>query len=195
MNNFDNLVQMLYEEINDSSAIVYHRTDNGKALWNDLISGQQFVPGNGTYYGKGCYTTYDLDSQMRRTMKGYGNYILKLKVKGLQNFFIFDPDIYKSVNHKTPANMFKEQINRFGIRTKESKNVNPQVLQKLYQNESASWFYNKTDIQDRCNGIIYSGGRHDGNVLVVYPQFVKGIVPLAVTNDDGKTWKNLEKNR
>lgn len=48
---------MLYEEINDSSAIVYHRTDNGKALWNDLISGKQFVPGNGAYYGKGCYTT------------------------------------------------------------------------------------------------------------------------------------------
>src|SRR5574344_200602 len=53
-------------------------------------------------------------------------------------------------------------------------------------------FYNKTDIQDRCNGIIYSGGRHDGNVLVVYPQFVKGIVPLAVTNDDGKTWKKID---
>jgi hypothetical protein len=181
MNNFDNLVQMLYEEINDSSAIVYHRSISGENLWNDLISGKQFVPGNGAYYGKGCYTTYDLESQLSDSMKDYGKFILKLKVKGLQNFFIFDPEIYKSVNHKDPKNMFREQTDRFNIRTKKGENIaDVSSFISYYQNESGKPFYDYTNIQDRCNGIIYSGGRHDGNVLVVYPQFVKGIVPLAV---------------
>lgn len=29
-------------------------------------------------------------------------------------------------------------------------------------------------------------------MLVVYPQFIKGIIPLAITNDDGKTWKKID---
>src|SRR5574344_2289277 len=111
MKHLDSLVYLLNEEFNDSSAIVYHRSRNGENLWNDLINGKQFVPGGGKYYGSGCYTTYDLDSQLSDSMKMYGKFILKLKVKGLQNFFIFDPDIYKSVSHKDPKNMFKEQIN------------------------------------------------------------------------------------
>ena len=123
MNNFDNLVQMLYEEINDSSAIVYHRTKTGSKLWNSLINGKQFVPGDGDFYGKGCYTTYDLNSQMKDSMKSYGNTILKFKIKNLQNFFIFNPKIYSSVNHKSSSGMLEEQIKRFGIKKNNPKRI------------------------------------------------------------------------
>ena len=89
--------------------------------------------------------------------------------------------------------MFKEQINRFGIRTRKNKKItDTSSIISDYQNESARSLYNETNFQDKCNGIIYSGGRHDGNVLVVYPQFIKGIIPLAVTDDEGKTWKKID---
>ena len=40
MKRLDNLVQLLSEEINDSSAIVYHRSRSGENLWNNLASGK-----------------------------------------------------------------------------------------------------------------------------------------------------------
>lgn len=227
MNNFDNLVQMLYEEINDSSAIVYHRTNSGEALWNDLISGKQFVPGNGDYYGKGFYSTYDLESQLGNSMKNYGNYILKAKIKNLQNFFIFDPIIYRNVNHKDPNFLLEEQWKRFNIKEKKEENDEQdsetnEILRSIFGNiengipdnknndikkyyvynnkkeiiqpQTAKNIYDNTNLMDKCSGIIYSGGRHDGNVLVVYPSFIKGIIPMAISNDEGKTWKKLDIN-
>src|SRR5574344_2167141 len=227
MNNFDNLVQMLYEEINDSSAIVYHKTNSGEALWNDLISGKQFVPGNGDYYGKGFYSTYDLESQLGNSMKNYGNYILKAKIKKVQNFFIFDPIIYRNVNHKDPNFLLEEQWKRFNIKEKKEENDEQdsetnEILRSIFGNiengipdnknndikkyyvynnkkeiiqpQTAKNIYDNTNLMDKCSGIIYSGGRHDGNVLVVYPSFIKGIIPMAISNDEGTTWKKLDIN-
>jgi hypothetical protein len=119
MKRLDNLVQLLSEEINDSSAIVYHRTGKGKELWTDLTSGKQFIPGDGDYYGKGFYATYDLESQNKEQMKAYGNTIIKAKVKNLQNFFIFDPSIYQRVNHKDPNFFLEEQWKKFNIKLKK----------------------------------------------------------------------------
>ena len=80
--------QDISEEITGGSIIVYHRTklteDNIKLLNNG------FVPGNGTLYGRGLYSTYELNDQLTPKMEEYGSIVVKLSIMDTSKILVLD---------------------------------------------------------------------------------------------------------
>jgi hypothetical protein len=80
--------QDISEEITGGSIIVYHRTklteDNVKLLNNG------FVPGNGTLYGRGLYSTYELNDQLTPKMEEYGSIVVKLSIMDTSKILVLD---------------------------------------------------------------------------------------------------------
>ena len=183
------------EDIYGNNAIVYHRTRLSDLINKVYTSG--FQPGEGDMYGKGFYSTYDLESQQRLGMEQYGDIIVKFQVS-LENFFFFDyheflkSPIYtffkkKKVAEKIiEANFLQVQLNYYGIK-KETE-----ILKKQFSSDIAIDLW-KT-IKSKVRGIIFTG-RRDGKVLVCYD--TKSVIPLSFSSDNGETFekvtpKNLE---
>jgi hypothetical protein len=84
-----NLVkQDISEEITSGSIIVYHRTklteENIKLLNNG------FLPGGGTLYGRGLYSTYELSDQLTPKMEEYGSILVKLSIMNTSKILVLD---------------------------------------------------------------------------------------------------------
>ena len=88
-------LQSFQEKVYGNLGVVYHRTKSVDIAKGILEKG--FIPGEGEMYGRGLYTTYDLESQMHdRMIDVYGPIILKFKIS-LHNFLILDYDVAKVV--------------------------------------------------------------------------------------------------
>ncbi len=82
----------LSEAVYGNMAVVYHRTSASDLINKVYTSG--FKPGNGSMYGKGFYSTYELASQEKPNMADtYGSVVIKFVVP-IEHFLIFDPEIY-----------------------------------------------------------------------------------------------------
>lgn len=171
---------LLNEEILGNTAIVYR---NGDTKFAEYLSTGTYESGKhyGTYYGKGIYCFYSIEN----TSHDYGPILYKLRVKDLNNFFIFDYNIYKKVNSSskaTPENFIDEQNKKFNI------------PKSMYINKREDFAYdvkNNEYIRNKISGFIYSDGKIDkGGVLVAFRYY--SLIPLAKSNDQGKTWLKID---
>ena len=184
---------IIKEAVYGNMATVFHRTSVSDLVNKIFDSG--FKPGDGDMYGKGFYSTYELESQLRANMSDtYGPIIVKFACP-ISTFFIFDYEEFKkSPNFKklnSPSkneflkaqfDFFKMDYSNFDFSKKPS-----------YTSETALWCYkNISNFEKLCEGIVFTGSR-DGKVLVSYN--TKLIFPLSYSPNNGKTWEKVEKNK
>lgn len=191
-NFFDNI---LNEEIYGNTATVYHRFsgkyDKVKSIIDRMYSNKSHI--DFTSHDKGFYSTFNMNSQLNvnskqgnNMKKTYGDYIMKCAVKGLHNFFFFDFDQYKKINPNAKKETFiKEQINKF--------NLNKVFPHGHFPRNHADFSQALEDkkILGNVKGVIYNG-RYDGDCLLAYDY--TSILPIAISNDEGKTWQKIDKN-
>jgi len=180
---------MFFENIYGNNATVFHRTSVSDLINKIFTSG--FKPGEGDMYGKGFYSTYDLDSQQKSGMEHYGDLIVKFQVS-IYNFIVFDyaefekSPVKKRIKIHTDKNNFvEEQLKLY------KTNYDSEKLLKHFSNTSelALSLYKNTNLEGNVDGMIFTGGR-DGKVLVCYD--TKLIIPLSYSTDDGKTFEKLD---
>jgi hypothetical protein len=154
----------------------------------------------GNMYGRGAYTTTDLQSSIVNANRGeYGTVILKIHLLSYDKFLIWNVGIAKKVygdkwrvSDQLDMIVPKEVI-------EEAKNIKyndgslytyiikyPEYTSKcaLAVYSSRNSFRDKS-IYDYINGLVFRGSR-DGEVAVV--KDVKNLVPLFFSLDFGKTW-------
>ena len=193
--NANRLKVVLKEAIYGNMATVFHRTKISDLVNKVFDSG--FKPGNGEMYGRGFYSTYELESQLRSNMeKTYGPIIVKFACP-IQTFFIFDYEEFKKspnfkkLNSPSKNEFLKAQFEFFKM--DYSGFSFEKAYYSKFTSDTALWCTkNIPNFKKLCEGIIFTGSR-DGKVLVSYNP--KLIFPLSYTSNDGKTWEEVEKNR
>jgi hypothetical protein len=156
-------LELLFEEIFNNLATVYHRDKNK--------DGKIFVQkGNQrsavALFGGGLYTTYDLKSQFtERMIKNYGNFIYKLKVN-INGFFIFDKKLRDSLSR-----IYSKKQDEV-IATIESIAENDDEFNKWDDSETQIYVVNKYHeiydlIRQNFNGIIYNS-KDDGKCCLIF---------------------------
>ncbi|MFA5759311.1 MAG: hypothetical protein WC942_08170 [Clostridia bacterium] len=186
--------EFLDEAVYGNMATVFHRTSISDLVNKVFDSG--FKPGDGAMYGKGFYSTYDLESQLRSNMENtYGPIVVKFACP-ISTFFVFDyEEFIKSPNFKklgkpSPDEFLKAQFEFFKMDYSDFD------FRKYRKNELSSnnalWCTkNILNFQKLCEGIVFTGSR-DGKVLVSYN--TKLIFPLSYSVNNGETWERVERN-
>ena len=185
---------IIKEAVYGNMATVFHRTSVSDLVNKIFDSG--FKPGGGDMYGKGFYSTYELESQLRANMiKTYGPIIVKFACP-IQTFFIFDYDEFKkSPNFNKLKRPSKDDflIEQFKFFKMDYSKFNQEEVDfNYYSSAIALWcFRNIKNFTKLCEGIIYTG-QHDGRCLLAYN--TKLIMPLSYTLDEGRNWEKVELN-
>lgn len=201
------------EAIYGNMAVVYHRTSASDLINKVYTSG--FTPGNGAMYGKGFYSTYELNAQEQSNMsQTYGTIVVKFIVP-IEQFLIFDPEVYiksplyKKLRSKVNLNVIKsdgknkdnysylwDQFNYFKIGRTETNRL--EIFNRLpfgygYTSDMALHVYNKDSaLLRKVNGVVFTG-RHDGQVLLAYN--TKIIMPVSYKSDGSTTFDKVEMNK
>jgi hypothetical protein len=192
------LSEELYTQNN--TATVFHRTKSFETVQEMMNDG--FRAGGGDYHGPGLYTTYTLEGT---TNLGYGDYVVKLKVNNLNNYFVLEPDVAKQIHGnnwklKDQARILKltlkltdEQWQKYQEISEKGKFGSAAASQELKKDRHNLW-------EHGCKGIIYNGG-NDGKCICVYAPY-EGLTFLAYANAPTpttvdfieKNWVNSAKN-
>lgn len=155
----------------------------------------------GNLYGRGIYTTSDLESSISnaRAYKGYGNIIIKAQLLSYDNYLIWEEGIAKRVygskwhiadqlNMIIPKEIIEEaktiQYNRETLYSFIIKYEQYTSVMALAVYQSRRLFRDKS-IYDFIEGFAFNGS-NDGHVVVV--KNVKNLVPLYYSTDFGKNW-------
>ena len=189
----EEIVKVLNETIYGENAIVFHRTNVSDLVNKVYTTG--FHPGGGDVYGRGFYSTYDLKSQLRASMKSYyGNVIVKFSCP-TSNFFFFDWNEFKKKElcktlKCTEKDFIKKQLDYFELKYDE---YDASKLPKSgFTSDIALNFVNTIEnFTKKVDGIVFTGSR-DGQVLVSYD--LTRIVPVSFSTDEGETWTKVDKN-
>lgn len=184
-------------DINGSLLSVYHRTRQEEVA--EGICDIGFIAGGGDYYGKGIYATYDLASQLRNNMSGYGGYVIKGTVD-ISGFLIFDYDIAKQVYGGNYTLL--DQVKALGMDKIVNGSLDDAKIQERYEeikryserlegggnsSDIAHPMSSKYKLENAVRGIIFTGG-NDGRVCVSYREI--NVTPVAHAWIDGATWRN-----
>jgi hypothetical protein len=188
----NNIEQSIDEDLSAGSFIVYHRTRLTEKNIKSLNNG--FMPGDGQAYGRGLYSTYDLNSQLRPNMSLYGKIIVEFSISKFDKILVLNADECKKIYGRVLS--FDEQMKRMlkGNYVKFIKNINSSLIRKFIPNNGitgpiASGISDIQQFQLEVDGMIFSGS-NDGKVLVLFETNLAN--PLRYTTDDGKTWKNIK---
>ncbi len=183
---------ILQEEVYGVQAIVYHGTNASPQMLIQALLDDTFVPGGGggDMYGKGLYTVHKLEGTQTEN-GGYGDHILKLKVK-LDDYIIFDKDVTIKV-YGRPL-LPQEQALRAELddtiveKLKEARFNRLFDLDKFSSGtaEAASKF-----LAGKCKGIVYTG-RNDGRCVLVYDPTT--VVPMAWKPIGTEIWNPVKKS-
>jgi len=163
---------ILAEEIYGNIGTVYHRSRTEPKKFLGFLENNQWKSGSGAgnLYGAGLYTVFNIHDQNG----AYGDYLYKLHLKGLKNFYIFLPDVYNHIwgTNYDEEQMLAEQNKRFGINVKSYKD------------------FVKSDsrLHSKVAGIIFYGA-HDGNVCIVFNP--TNVVPTAFIGPENDDWVKL----
>ena len=168
---------VLLERVFGNTGWVYHRTKDNPSEYDIVKYGIKPSSNQSAMYGKGLYTCYDLDQQMKPDMWKYGDYILKGKID-LNGFAILDSDVYWLAN---PRGNFQEHLKQIGTNIESVKDQIP------YTSGIAQNIWKKCK-QDGYNGIVFTG-RSDGKVAVIWNR--RNFIPFQYTEDEGKNWAKL----
>lgn len=167
---------LINEEIYGNLATVYHRSrSRPEDMVKWLEKGEwKSGAGAGNLYGPGLYTVFSLSSNSST----YGNFLYKIHVKGIKNFFIFLPEIYNKVfgTNLDYDQIIEEQNKRFGIHVKNYEN----------------FIHSQAFLHSKCAGIIFHGD-HDGDVCIIFEP--RNVILNKYSNDNGKTWKPIEMSK
>jgi hypothetical protein len=121
----------------------------------------------------------------------YGNYIIKLAFKGVSNCWFCSFDEYKKYNNCTIDNWKEQQLKKFNIDKKIWKELSGTYKNFTANHTDVSKFFEDANLLGtRVKGIQYDG-KYDGDCLLIYDWTTA--VPLAVSNDEGKTWEKVDK--
>ena len=190
---------LINEEIIGNTAIVYHRGDKNKLdhLLKQTYSNNSHIDFH--KYNKALYTTTSMAAQLNQTgnlndMKStYGDFIIKLAFKGVSNCWFCSYDEYKKYNNCTIDNWKEQQFRKFNI-SKEYWNLLAGSDKNFTSNhvDVSKFFEANNLLGTRVKGIQYNG-KYDGDCLLIYDWSTA--VPLAITNNEGKTWEKIDKNK
>lgn len=181
---------ILREEVFGAAAWVYHRTKQVSTI--EAIKQGGFRTGDGQFYGRGVYATYELASQFGPYMAQYGDYVVRAKVN-LWGFLIFDEDVAQQVYGENHG--LHQQVRVAGMK------IDPRFRNAFtsYVNDLDEGFYEfssevaKHVAEDRMvsglKGMVYTGAR-DGRCIVAYD--ASTVIPFAYANapvfdEDGLT--------
>jgi hypothetical protein len=185
----------LPENIGGGSSIVYHRTKptSIKPIFEKgFLYPEKSI--HWDWYGKGIYTTYDIESQNTMAMiKSYGSYIIKCQVTDYNKILILDYNESKKI-YKNKYSFIdqirtffpnkNQLVNIFGQNYTDILNkINDEILTSQYTADIAKRLYDEYHIDNYINGMIFTG-RNDGRVLVSY--ITQNIKPLAFVKSDKK---------
>jgi len=178
-------IEQLTEEVKSTSAIVYHRTKK------EYIPNFEF--GDGDTYGRGFYSTYDLDSQLRDNMLRYGKNIMQFQVQ-IRDFLILDKaeaiKVYGEYNIKKQLIKLAPKIYILHKNFIDDLLINSRDYE--YTSDLAKTLVDEIKINKYIKGMIFTG-RQDGKVLVCYDKTL--IKQIKISKDNGQTWSNvIDKN-
>ena len=190
---------IINEEIIGNIATVYHRGDENKL---DYLLKKTYS--NGSHidfrkYNKALYTTTNMTSQLNQAgnlndMKStYGDFIIKLAFKGISNCWFCSYDEYKKYNNCTIDNWKEQQFKKFNIGKEDWKLLSGNDKNFTANHTTVSNFFEDNNLLGkRVKGIQYNG-KYDGDCLLIYDWTTA--VPLAISNNEGKTWEKIDKNK
>ena len=151
---------IINEEVYGNIATVYHRSQTPPDIFKEILEKNEWKSGvgAGNMYGPGLYTVFTKSSNKR----SYGEYLYKIHVKGIKNFFIFLPEIYNKVwgTNKSYDEMIAEQNKRF--------------KSNFYDYKDFIHSYSKE--HSKVAGIIFHGN-HDGDVCIIFEP--KNVIPIS----------------
>jgi hypothetical protein len=194
--------KILTEDFEHDGFYVYHGTksDSLNGLGEAGLE-RIFTDSNGgNMYGPGVYSTYKLATGFQNTRGTYGSYLLKMKVKSLRSFIIYDKDIALKV-YKNPSIDFQLR-----------KIFTPEQYQELRNSRYVDYdkicnargdLYTSTcalslitslrnyhpSLYYCINGYIFFG-HNDGYVCLI--EDFKNVYPVALTKDGGNTWQPFD---
>ena len=189
---------LINEEIIGNTAIVYHRGDKNKLdhFLKQTYSNNSHI--DFSKYNKALYTTTNMASQLNQSgnlndMKStYGDFIIKLAFKGASNCWFCSYDEYKKYNNCTIDNWKEQQFKKFNIGKEDWKLLSGSDKNFTANHTNVSKFFETYNLLGtRIKGIQYNG-KYDGDCLLIYDWSTA--VPLAITNNEGKTWEKIDKN-
>ena len=190
---------LITEEIIGNTAIVYHRGDKNKLdhLLKQTYSNNSHI--DFSKYNKALYTTTNMASQLNQfgnlnDMKStYGDFIIKLAFKGASNCWFCSYDEYKKYNNCTIDNWKEQQFKKFNIGKEDWKLLSGSDKNFTANHTNISKFFEDNNLLGtRIKGIQYNG-KYDGDCLLIYDWTTA--VPLAISNNEGKTWEKIDKNK
>lgn len=151
---------IINEEVYGNIATVYHRSKTPPDKFKEILEKNEWKSGigAGNMYGPGLYTVFSKSSNNR----GYGEYLYKMHVKGIKNFFIFLPEVYNKVwgTNKSYDEMIAEQNKRF----------------KSNFHKYIDFIHSYSREHSKVAGIIFHGG-HDGDVCIIFEP--KNVIPIS----------------
>jgi hypothetical protein len=185
---------ILSEELyQNNTATIFHRTKSFEKVQGMMNGG--FTAGSGDHHGPGLYTTYTLEGT---TNLGYGDYVVKLKVNNLKNYFVLEPDIAQQIHGdnwklkdqarilELTLNLTDEQWEKYQEISESGDFGSAAASQALKQDGHKLW-------EHGCKGIIYNG-RNDGKCICVYAPY-EGLQFLAYAHAPTPTTVDyIEKN-
>ena len=190
---------IINEEIIGNIATVYHRGDENKLdyLLKKTYSNSSHI--DFRKYNKALYTTTNMASQLNQAdnlndMKStYGDFIIKLAFKGVSNCWFCSYDEYKKYNNCTIDNWKEQQFKKFNIGKEDWKLLSGNDKNFTANHTAVSNFFEDNNLLGkRVKGIQYNG-KYDGDCLLIYDWSTA--VPLAISNNEGKTWEKIDKNK
>lgn len=210
-NIFENSVKKALNETfeADGNFYVYHGTQPRaeKGLLSTGFERSWTSSNGGNMYGKGVYTTFTFSRNGSNARGGYGDTILKARVKSLNNFIIYIDDIAKqvygefNVEHqliKVFGNKFVDELRHtyetcstpegWSVTVTFDKVINSQGRDKSSESALALAAFIHTkhkEAEYQVNGYVFCGN-HDADVCFI--KDFKNVYPVAISHDRGRTF-------
>jgi len=179
--------EFILENAAHSSSLlwVYHRTKIDP--YEHPLSKGEFIIDNNirASYGRGLYTTYDLESQLDDRMESlYGKSILKFKIN-ISNFVILDQRLFNRIFPQKNYYDFLKDLN-INIVYKRPKHLEEDDEDNTYLYTSDTALKYAKQLKNKgFDGVIFVG-RQDGKVAVIWRPDT--LVLHSFSNDGGKNW-------
>lgn len=190
---------LLKEDFESDGFYVYHGTRRefldslGEAGFERIFT----AANGGNMYGPGVYSTYRLARGYQNTNGTYGSYLLKMKVKSLRSFVIYDKDIAMKV-YKNPSIDFQLRKIFTPEQYQELRNSRYIDYDKVCNTRGDT--YTSTcalhliqglmsyhpDLYYSINGYIFFG-HNDGYVCLI--EDFKNVYPVGISKDGGNTFE------
>lgn len=196
--------KLLTEDFENDGFYVYHGTKPESLDGLSEVGLERiFTDSNGgNMYGPGVYSTYKLATGYQNARGTYGSCLLKMKVKSLRNFIIYDRDIALKV-YKNPSIDFQlrkiftpEQYQEFRNSRYIDFDKVCNTRNDIYTSTCALHIIHALmnyhpNLYYCINGYIFFG-HNDGYVCLI--EDFKNVYPVAITKDRGVTWQPFNGN-